>query len=60
MAEICSAYPTSGGLYYWSAKLAGKNWAPFASWITGWYALKYCYSTQVVPTWACCLLDVSA
>ncbi|CAM0885242.1 unnamed protein product [Alopecurus aequalis] len=39
MAEICSAYPTSGGLYYWSAKLAGQNWAPFASWITGWYVL---------------------
>ena len=37
MAEICSSYPTSGGLYYWSAKLAGPNWAPFASWITGWY-----------------------
>jgi len=39
MAEICSAYPTSGGLYYWSAKLAGKEWAPLASWITGWCAL---------------------
>uniref|UniRef100_J3LC39 Amino acid permease/ SLC12A domain-containing protein n=1 Tax=Oryza brachyantha TaxID=4533 RepID=J3LC39_ORYBR len=25
MAAICSAYPTSGGLYYWSAKLAGKE-----------------------------------
>jgi amino acid transporter len=37
MAEICSAYPTSGGLYYWSAKLAGKKWAPLASWVTGWY-----------------------
>ncbi|OVA14248.1 Amino acid/polyamine transporter I [Macleaya cordata] len=35
MAEICSTYPTSGGLYYWSAKLAGPNWAPFASWLTG-------------------------
>ncbi|XP_028758144.1 amino-acid permease BAT1 homolog, partial [Neltuma alba] len=34
MAEICSSYPTSGGLYYWSAKLAGPGWAPFASWIT--------------------------
>ena len=22
MAEICSAFPTAGGLYYWSAKLA--------------------------------------
>ncbi|KAJ3694091.1 hypothetical protein LUZ60_009571 [Juncus effusus] len=37
MAEICSAYPTSGGLYYWSAKLAGKKWGPFGSWITGWF-----------------------
>jgi amino acid transporter len=36
MAEICSAYPTSGGLYFWSYKLSGKEWGPFASWITGW------------------------
>ena len=27
MGEICSAYPTAGGLYYWSAKLARKNGA---------------------------------
>ena len=25
MAEIASAYPTAGGLYYWSAKLAKSN-----------------------------------
>ncbi|XP_034569028.2 amino-acid permease BAT1 homolog [Setaria viridis] len=36
MAEICSAFPTSGGLYYWSARLSGDRWAPFAAWITGW------------------------
>ncbi len=40
MGEICSAYPTAGGLYYWSAKLAGENrngarWA----WFTGWFNL---------------------
>lgn len=39
MAEICSAFPTSGGLYFWSAKLSGSDWGPFASWITGWYGL---------------------
>ncbi|XP_059649670.1 amino-acid permease BAT1 homolog [Cornus florida] len=44
MAEICSSYPTSGGLYYWSAKLAGPGWAPFASWITGWF--------NIVGQWA--------
>jgi amino acid transporter len=36
MAEICSAYPTSGGLYYWSYALAGPKWGPFAAWLTGW------------------------
>jgi amino acid permease (GABA permease) len=38
MAEIASAYPTAGGLYYWSAKLSGKN-APIWSWYTGWFNL---------------------
>lgn len=38
MAEICSAYPTAGGLYYWSAKLAKKNSAGW-SWFTGWINL---------------------
>ncbi|CAM8984056.1 unnamed protein product [Rhodiola kirilowii] len=44
MAEICSSFPTSGGLYYWSAKLAGPQWAPFASWLTGWF--------NIVGQWA--------
>jgi amino acid permease (GABA permease) len=38
MAEIASAYPTAGGLYYWSAKLSGRN-APVWSWFTGWFNL---------------------
>ncbi len=36
MAEVCSSYPTAGGLYYWSAKLAPKN-GPMWSWFTGWF-----------------------
>ncbi|XP_050372445.1 amino-acid permease BAT1 homolog isoform X2 [Argentina anserina] len=44
MAEICSSYPTSGGLYYWGAMLAGPKWAPFASWLTGWF--------NIVGQWA--------
>ncbi len=35
MAEICSAYPTSGALYYWAAKLAKRHNAAW-SWFTGW------------------------
>ena len=38
MAEVCSAFPTAGGLYYWSAKLGGKN-GPAWSWFTGWFNL---------------------
>jgi amino acid permease (GABA permease) len=38
MAEVCSSYPTAGGLYYWSAKLARRN-APAWSWFTGWFNL---------------------
>jgi amino acid permease (GABA permease) len=36
MAEVCSSFPTAGGLYYWSAKLAKTN-APMWSWFTGWF-----------------------
>jgi len=36
MAEVCSSFPTAGGLYYWSAKLARTN-GPAWSWFTGWF-----------------------
>jgi amino acid permease (GABA permease) len=36
MAEVCSSFPTAGGLYYWSAKLAPRNPALW-SWFTGWF-----------------------
>ena len=36
MAEVCSSFPTAGGLYYWSAKLARRN-GPAWSWFTGWF-----------------------
>ena len=38
MGEICSAYPTAGGLYFWSAKLARRNGARWA-WFTGYFNL---------------------
>ena len=37
MAEVCSSYPTAGGLYYWSAKLAPEKSAAAWSWFTGWF-----------------------
>lgn len=38
MAEQASAFPTTGALYYWSAKLAKRNTARW-SWYTGWLNL---------------------
>ncbi len=40
MAEICSAMPTAGGLYYWAAKLSRDARAGARnSWFTGWFNL---------------------
>jgi amino acid transporter len=33
MAEIASAYPTAGGLYYWASKLRNKNWGWWTAWL---------------------------
>src|SRR5213596_2791424 len=35
MSELVSAYPTSGGIYYWASKLGG----PAAGFFTGWLNL---------------------
>jgi amino acid transporter len=37
MAEIVSAFPTSGGLYFWAAKLSPPRWAPFISYFSAWF-----------------------
>ncbi|PWW76734.1 amino acid transporter [Tuber magnatum] len=39
LAEICSVFPTAGGVYYWSAMLSPRKYAPIASWVTGWLTL---------------------
>jgi amino acid permease (GABA permease) len=36
MAEVCSRYPTAGGLYFWAGRLARKNKREWA-WYTGWF-----------------------
>jgi amino acid permease (GABA permease) len=36
MAEVCSAYPTAGALYWWAAALAQRNKAAWA-WFVGWF-----------------------
>jgi amino acid permease (GABA permease) len=36
MAEVCSAYPTAGALYWWAAALAKRN-KPAWAWFIGWF-----------------------
>ncbi len=33
MAEIASAYPTAGGLYYWASKMKNKHWGWWTAWL---------------------------
>src|SRR5437773_6474667 len=33
MAQIASAFPTAGGLYYWSSILGGRGWGWAAAWV---------------------------
>lgn len=33
MAELASAYPTAGGLYFWAYRLGDHRWA----WVTAWF-----------------------
>ena len=33
MAEIASAYPTAGGLYYWASRMRNKEWGWWTAWL---------------------------
>ena len=35
VAELASAFPTAGGLYWWASRLGGPAWG----WFTGWFNL---------------------
>ncbi|KAJ5081141.1 hypothetical protein N7456_013379 [Penicillium angulare] len=39
VAELVSAYPTAGGLYFTISRMAPNKWVPSISWVTGWLNL---------------------
>jgi amino acid transporter len=70
LAEICAVYPTAGGVYYWSAMLSTRKWAPIVSWTCGWFTLVgnvcrisqsnlVCTETLTVPKWFWDVQDLS-
>ncbi|KAM5356546.1 hypothetical protein ACJ41O_003192 [Fusarium nematophilum] len=38
LSELASALPDAGGQYFWTSQLAGKHYARFLSYLTGWIA----------------------
>lgn len=38
LSELASAYPNSGGQYFWASELAVRRHARFASYLTGWFS----------------------
>lgn len=37
MAEVCSTYPTSAGLYFWAHRMAPERSRAAWAWFTGWF-----------------------
>ena len=52
LSELSSAFPVSGGLYFWSFMLA-KQYGPVASWVVGYFNLlgQVCFCCQKLLAW---------
>ncbi len=54
LAELCSAYSTSGGLYYFVSQLTHDRYtARLASWVTCWFSLFALVAVVAWDTLAC-------
>jgi len=49
MAELCSAYPTSGAMYHWAAALGGPGWG----WLTAWLNIIGLVAAQAGINYSC-------
>lgn len=56
MAELASAYPTAGGLYFWAFCLGGRGWA----WTTAWLNMIGQVTITAGINWAAALYLIGA
>lgn len=49
MAEISSAFPTSGGMYHWANMLGGPSWG----WFTAWFNIAGLVATLAAVDYGC-------
>ncbi|KAG1893655.1 amino acid/polyamine transporter I [Suillus fuscotomentosus] len=60
MAELASAAPTSGGLYYWTHSLASPRCRNFLSWIVGYANTITSIAGLASVDWACAIQITAA
>ncbi|KAG2354803.1 amino acid transporter [Suillus spraguei] len=60
MAELASAAPTSGGLYYWTYSLASPRCRNFLSWIVGYANTIMSIAGLASVDWACAIQITAA
>ncbi|KAG2135194.1 amino acid/polyamine transporter I [Suillus bovinus] len=60
MAELASAAPTSGGLYYWTYSLASPRCRNFLSWIVGFSNTVQIITGVASVGWACTIQITAA
>ncbi|OJA10854.1 hypothetical protein AZE42_06122 [Rhizopogon vesiculosus] len=60
MAELASAAPTSGGLYYWTYSLASPHCRNFLSWIVGYANTVTSIAALASVDWACAIQITAA
>ncbi|KAG1855175.1 amino acid permease-domain-containing protein [Suillus subalutaceus] len=60
MAELASAAPTSGGLYYWTYSLASPRCRNFLSWIVGYSNTIASIAAFASVDWACAIQITAA
>jgi amino acid transporter len=56
MAELASAYPTAGGLYFWAFRLGGRGWA----WLTAWLNMIGQVTVTAGINWAAAIYLIGA
>ncbi|KSA02167.1 uncharacterized protein AC631_02075 [Debaryomyces fabryi] len=50
LSEIVSKYPTSGGVYHFSALLSNEKYSSVCSWFTGWFLIigNWTYAVSII------------
>ncbi|KAK0211069.1 APC amino acid permease [Desarmillaria ectypa] len=60
MADLASAAPTSGGLYYWTFMFSSEKWRGFLCWIVGYSNTISTVAGNASVSWGCAVQIMAA